>query len=401
MDEQERSAGAASGLFSGYAGRLLGLLAVGQVLGMGTQLIVAPLLPAITADLGITPVRAGIALSLMWGLTAVGQYPAGRFADATTRKTVLVGGLLAFLAGALVLAGATTYPLFLLGAGLLGVGGGFYPPTVYVQLADLFTARRGRSFGVVSAAQDLGGALAPLFASAALLFGAWRSAFLPIAAGLAVLLVLLHRWHREGYVVERAPLQLRAALSRLYATNRVRWLMIATALFATVWQGTVSFLPTLLQVDLGFSPGLANAAFSSLFVVGIVGRLLAGTLSDRLGHERVAIGTVGLSLLGLLLLVAAPTIPLTAAGVLVFGFGLAAYWPVIQSFFIELFPGSTAGRDFGAMRSTYILFGSLGPTYVGVVAEQASYRVAFGGFAVVTLASIAILTWLGLTAEGT
>jgi hypothetical protein len=48
---------------------------------------------------------------------------------------------------------------------------------------------------------------------------------------------------------------------------------------------------------------------------------------------------------------------------------------------------SSRGGDLGAARAVLFGVGSLGSTYVGVVAGSFDYEVAFGGFAVVLLAS--------------
>jgi hypothetical protein len=49
------------------------------------------------------------------------------------------------------------------------------------------------------------------------------------------------------------------------------------------------------------------------------------------------------------------------------------------------------GGDLGAMRTTYITLGSIGPTYVGVVAEYGNYRLAFLGLVTALVISGSIL----------
>jgi len=86
-------------LLTGYRGRLLLLLSVGTTVVMATRLALAPVLPRVIEDLGISPGLAGVALSVMWAMVAVCRYPGGRLADWLSRKTVLAAGLVAATAG--------------------------------------------------------------------------------------------------------------------------------------------------------------------------------------------------------------------------------------------------------------------------------------------------------------
>jgi MFS family permease len=61
--------------------------------------ILPPVLPTVTEELSIQPAWAGFTLTLMWGIYAMLQYPAGRFSDQWSRTTVLSVSLLTMLAG--------------------------------------------------------------------------------------------------------------------------------------------------------------------------------------------------------------------------------------------------------------------------------------------------------------
>lgn len=98
--------------------------------------------------LAITPFLAGIALTAMMVLKAARQFIGGRLADAFTRKTVLVAALSAIGSGLLLLSAAVTYPLFVSGVVVVGIGGGLFFIPMRAALADLFVERRGRAFGL-------------------------------------------------------------------------------------------------------------------------------------------------------------------------------------------------------------------------------------------------------------
>lgn len=352
------------------------------------------MLPRIIEDLNSSPAEIGLALSIMVGLTGLCRYPGGRLADRWSRKTVLVGALGLMIAGMLALAGAVTYELFVIGTALAGIGGGLYFPAGVALLSDVFHARRGEAFGVNTAAFSLGGALASGLAVAVLTVAGWRSAFLLVAGVLAVTTVFMHRWTSGAYVVKPVDLAIRPTMGRLLGITAVRRVLVAYILFAFVWQGTINFLPTFLQIEKGFSPSLASVTFASLFVVGTITNPLAGSLGDRVGYPFVGVGSAVTGSLGLVWMLLSGSPPFVIAGVLIAATGLASFWPVMSAYVMELFPDASMGGDFGAIGSIYLAVGSLGPTYVGVVAEAHSYTVAFIGLFVCLVASIVVMVWI-------
>ena len=140
---------------------MLVLMSLGTMSIMAGRLVIVPPLPLIIDDLAITPFAAGIALSLMWALTATFQHFSGRTADELSRKMVLLTGLLVAVVGLALLATATSYPLFLLTTATIGASAGIYPVVAYVQTTDLYGEQRGAAFGFLSASMDLGGTLSP------------------------------------------------------------------------------------------------------------------------------------------------------------------------------------------------------------------------------------------------
>ena len=378
-------------LFTGYAGRLLVACSLGWVgLSVG-RFALAPMLPAIIDDLAITPFAAGVALSALWGFYALTQYPGGRLSDELSRKTLLVAGLGLLAAGFGLFVVTADYLTFVVGASVVGVGAGAFSTPTKALLTDLFTARRGRAFGLQTAASDAGGAIASSVAVAALAVATWQTAFVPVLGLVAAALVMLHVWSREPYAVGRVDMDLLVTARRLVGDAEIRNLTLAYSLFSFAWQGATGFLPAFLQADKGFSSGLASAAFATLFVVGIVVKPVAGALGDRTTHATVSAAALGVGTVGLASLIALSARPAIVGAAVVFSAGFVAFPPVMQTFLMQTFPDASMGGDMGATRTVYLGAGALGPTYVGYVAETASYTAAFVGLAVCLLAAAAIL----------
>ena len=112
----------------------------------------------------------------------------GRIADLRGRVPVLVMSLVVFALGSLVTALAYDLPSMVVGRFLQGVGGGGLVPATLALVADLYPAdRRGVPLGIVSAVQEIGSVIGPLFGAVVLAVADWRAIFL---INLAVGLVL-------------------------------------------------------------------------------------------------------------------------------------------------------------------------------------------------------------------
>jgi MFS family permease len=387
----ERSIREPERLFTGYRGRLSVTLAVGWLaLQLGRQTI-PPLIPRITEDLAVSPFAVGTALTLMWATYALVHYPSGRFADALSRKTVIVAALAVAVAGFTVLAFATSFQLLTAGLMLTGVGTGLYFVSARALLSDTFTRRRSQAFGLHSGAGNVGSTLAAATTLVVVAVTVWQVAFLPVVLLLLVVLVGVHLVLREPYVVSGVGLELRETGARLRTNRAAVEVALVFGLFSFVVQGMLNFLPSFLQFERAFSEGLASGGFAAMFVVAIVVMPLAGRFGDRIARVPVAAVALGVAVVGFAAIIVAPSVPLVLGSILLFSVGIWAFPPVMQVHLLRQFPEASMGGDFGALRMLYIAFGSLGPMYVGFLAEVANYTTAFAGL-VVVLAVAAVLT---------
>ena len=381
-------------LVRGYSGRLLLAISLGWLAIQAGRLVTSPLLPDIKDALQIGDARAGFALTVLWGLYALLQYPSGRLSDQLSRKTLLVSGLALAAVGFVVLASAPTYAVFLLGAVVVGIGAGLFPTAARALVSDLYVAKRGRAFGLHTASGDVGGVAAAGVAAAVLAVAVWRVGYLPMIVVLAAVAVALHVWSREDYVLEPPDLAVRQTGRRLFGDGQIRWLLAGYALYAFTWQATAGFLPTYLAEGKGFGAGVAAFAFAVLFGVGAVVKPLAGYLGDRIPRTVLAPASLLLGAIALTGVVAAETPVLAVGAVVVFAAGLMSFPPVMQAYLMDTFPDESAGGDLGAMRTVYIGLGSLGPTFVGTTATAFDYRTAFLGLVTCLGASAVLIRWV-------
>jgi MFS family permease len=170
---------------------LLALAAVAVAFAAADTYVVVLALPDMMGSAGIpvdqlqraAPIVSGFLLGYVAMLPLI-----GRIADLRGRVPVLVVALAVFALGSLVTALAYDMPTLVAGRFLQGVGGGGLVPATLALVADLYPAgRRGVPLGVVSAVQELGSVIGPLFGALVLVVADWRAIFL---VNLAVGLVL-------------------------------------------------------------------------------------------------------------------------------------------------------------------------------------------------------------------
>jgi len=364
-------------LIQGRTGRQLWLVTAGTITFTTGRFALSPLLPTITESLAISSFAAGLAMTMMFGFTAIIRYPGGQLSDQLSRKTVLVGGLLVTTAGFTLLTTVLNYPTFLVAVIGVGVGIGLYSTAVVAYLSDLFSAKQGQALGINNSSIYLAGILGAGLGNLAISAGSWRSAFLPIVVALVVLLPALHYWNPEPYQIERPELTIRDTMARLFKSSQVRRMLVVGTLFGTAWQGVITFLPMFLQAEKAVSATFANNLFALLFLVGVGSNLVTGRFSDGFPVPYIVAVVAVITSVGLIVVIYVEMVLLLILGVCILGAGLAAIWPALQSYMMDLFPEETKGGDYGAFSASYVGLASLGPTVVGFIADVLDFTVAF------------------------
>ena len=176
---------------------LLPLAAVAVAFAAADTYVVVLALPDMMGSVGIpidelqrgAPIVSGFLLGYVAMLPLI-----GRIADLRGRVPVLVASLLVFAIGSLVTALSYDLATLVVGRFLQGVGGGGLIPATLALVADLYPVeRRGVPLGIVSAVQEIGSVVGPLYGAVILASSDWRVIF---AVNLVVGLVLaaLIRW---------------------------------------------------------------------------------------------------------------------------------------------------------------------------------------------------------------
>jgi MFS family permease len=251
---------------------LLALAAVAVAFAAADTYVVVLALPDMMGSVGIpidqlqraAPIVSGFLLGYVAMLPLI-----GRIADLRGRVPVLVAALAVFALGSLVTALAYDMPSLVTGRFLQGVGGGGLVPATLTLVADLYPAeRRGVPLGVVSAVQELGSVIGPLFGALVLAVADWRAIFL---VNLAVGLVLAAAIRNIGGRVASAS-------ERIETRGRFDHLGLLLALIVLVTGALVFVEPSQLMRDLTwgqlFIPVVGDGRWLTPLGIVAIGALL-------------------------------------------------------------------------------------------------------------------------------
>lgn len=360
----------------------LGLLAVGATL---------PVLPDYVKDeLDGSDLEVGI-VSGAFAVTGIVCRPiAGLYADQIGRRpTVIVGALLATVAGAMLFVPAGIAGL-LISRFFLGAGEGTVFTAGSAWNIDMAPEdRRGRMIGLYGLAiwtgltlgppigvllQDAGGFnLVWAFACGAPLLGALIASRLP------------ETYARRGSE-DRGPFISREAVGPG-----------GTFALSVVGFAAVSAFIVLSLDDRGIGHG---AEVFSVFAGTVVAtRLFAGGLPDRIGAARSAVGAAAIEAIGLVLLGAADSLAVVIVGAIGMGAAFSLLFPSLSLVAVNRVGPARRGAAMGTFTASFDLGMLVGSPAVGAAAAIGGYSAAFYLAAAAALGCAALSLSMSRTAE--
>jgi len=376
-----------------YRHTVLALCTLAFASTMLARLVISPVVPDITDFFGVSTGAIGLALSGMWAAYALTQFPSGVLGDRFGERRVILAAVGITVAASLALAVAPSFPLFALLTVALGAGAGLHYSVATTLLTKEFDDI-GRAIGVHVGGGPLAGLVAPVVATAVAAGYGWRAA-IAVGAAVAVPAFVALAWRIDPTPPDRPDERMADRLFTLgpllgvLSRPPIAFTTALAVLGAFSWQATASFLPTFLVAFRGLPETSAGLLFGAYFAVNGLAQPTTGWVSDRVGRDGAAAGTMALGVAGYALLVAGPRVALLPAVVLV---GVAMTWGApLQSRFFDHFGETERGAAFGLVRTAYMVCGATGSVVVGVLADVAGWTAAYGLLAGVMAAGATLL----------
>ncbi|MBW2307481.1 MAG: MFS transporter [Deltaproteobacteria bacterium] len=315
-----------------------------------------PLLPMIRDTFGISYMQSGLLVSAFSISHGLGQIPMALIADRTSRRRVILLGLIGTALCSIAIGATTSYWQMIPGFIAMGIlGGTYHPPASSFLSQSVPRGQRGRSLGIHIIGGSLSFLLTPILAvSIAQWSGNWRWSFIILAfpAILSSIMIWITTEDPQPEPVAAAlPAQgsnaTAGADTRAGETVSISFWEIFRAigtlasiclLIQLVSASVNSYLPMYLVDRHGLPIGLAGIAVGLVYGAGIVGAPLGGSLSDRLGRKAVILLSVALS--GPLLLAAtlSPGVGLLLTFITAYGVVISMRMPTMESLIADVVP---------------------------------------------------------------
>jgi FSR family fosmidomycin resistance protein-like MFS transporter len=348
-----------------------------------------PALPAIISLLilrfGYSYLAAGLLVTVYNAVSSLTQPGIGWLHDRKGLQlppslSILLCGLFISLLGV-----APGFGVMLLFCGIAALGhAAFHPVALSLTGRGSTDANRGRVISYFVVGGNLGFALGPLAAGAAIEFlgqGGILLMFLPALAIAMVLPVLLPHSSRPTPGIG-------AGLSRgaaPVAWKPVAILVAGASLRSVVIFGSIAYLPTFLAGQ-GFDLFTANGLLTLMLLVGVGGQVLGGAVSDRSGRKETILAGMAATALFLACFLLLPGLAGLAC-LMLFGFFLWSSFSVTLAIAHEFLPGNL-GLASGLLLGLSMGFGGLGVALIGWIGDAVGLAGAFQALLLITLLAI-------------
>jgi MFS family permease len=367
--------------------------------------------------------------ALVGGAASLFMFSRGALAILTGRITdrhgpriiVAIGGLFLGLGLILTSQSSTAWQLYL----FYGLMGGFGLSVAYAPLmatvSRWFVSKRGLAIGIVAAGIGAGTAVMSPLAAHLVATYEWRLSYIIIGLLALIIIIpgalLLRRSPEEKGLLplgkaeatagdeensniakredsltsESAGFSLKEA-----ARTRAFWLLLAIIIFwSTCLQMTMIYIYPHANTVLGIPWEVAASFMIVIGISSIIGRLVMGAVSDRLGGKRTLVICLVLQALAMFWLLGATDIWMLYLFATVFGFAYGGCVPLLPVIAGEIFGLKSIGEIIGVQMLGVAIGGAIGPLLGGYVFDVTqSYNFAFMGSGISTIIALILLTFI-------
>jgi MFS family permease len=124
------------------------------------------------------------------------------------------------------------------------------------------------------------------------------------------------------------------------------WILAIGRLLSQIGTGlTLFYAPIFFVNQLGLSATAVGMAIGAQSITGVVGRLVSGSLVDRVGRKPILLAAMVLSAIAAGIFAIAQDFPTLVIGNLCFGLGVGLYWPANESLVADLTTDSEQRRN--------------------------------------------------------
>ncbi len=359
-------------------------------------------LTAIAKEFHRTDAEIAFSITLTLAFRPVGAFIFGLMADRYGRRLPLMIDLIFYSVVEVLTGFAHSFTVFLVLRALFGIGmGGEWGVGASLAMEKVPPKLRGFLSGMLQQGYALGYLLAAVCFYFVFPRWGWRPMF--FLGGLPALLGLFVRFRvKESEVWEKTRHSDWTNLGREILSHWKLFLYLTLLMMMMNFtsHGTQDMFPTFLQRHWGMGPTQRSVITAISMVGAILGGLLIGLLSDRIGRRKAMIAALVCAVALVPLWAYAPSITLLVLGAFLIQFMVQGAWGIIPAHLSELSPDSVRGFLPGfAYQCGVLLAGSVG--YIeAILAQRTSYANAMALTAFVVFILAAAVVALGREKKG-
>jgi len=316
----------------------------------------------------------------------------GRLNDRIGPRLIMVGCGVLFGLGYLLMSQVNTvWQLYLFFGVIVGLGTSGGDVVLLSTVARWFVKRRGMMSGIVKVGTGLGMLIMPLVASWLISSHDWRVAYIII--GIVALVSVVS----AAQFLKRDPAQkglspygagetdasnLNSAEGGFSLREAIhnRPFQILCALYALVLFSANTILVHIVPhaIDLGIAPASAARILATIGGVSMAGRIVMGSVSDRVGGRKAMIICSIVAIGSLVWLQSATELWMLYLFAVIYGFAHGGFFTIPSPLVAELFGLSSHGAIFGTIFFAGTIGGAIGSPLAGYIFDvTGSYQLAF------------------------
>ena len=377
-------------------------LAIGGIGSIGMwSFIVA--LPAVQVDFGVARGEASLPFTLTMVGFGAGGILMGRLADRYHIVVPMFCGAILLTVGYLLSALAGNIWQFALAQGLIGIGSSATFGPLMADISHWFTRRRGIAIAIVASGNYLGGAIWPPLVQYLVADHGWRTTQVAIGlfciVAMLPLMPLMRRRAPEGAVNVGAAAA-RALTSLGLTPHQLTVLLGIAGVGCCVAMSMPQVHLVAYCADLGYGPARGAEMLSAMLGFGIVSRVAAGLIADRIGSLNALLLSSVLQGFALFLYLWFDSLVSLYVISALFGLFQGGIVPMYAVIVRDHMPPHEAGARVGIVLMATLAGMALGGWMSGAIFDwTGSYHAAFLNGLLWNLVNVVIVVWLLLRAR--
>ena len=364
--------------------------------------VVVFLFDRLAADFHVSKAAVVASTLVTLAMRPVGALIFGLMTDRYGRRVPLMANVVFFSVVELLCGFSPNLTFFLVMRALYGIGmGGEWGIGASLAMESVPPRLRGIFSGILQSGYSVGYLLAAVVARFVLPTWGWRPMFW--LGGLPALLafyIAARVPESEAWKQHRAPST--GAVLKIVASQwkSFLYLVLLMTFMMFLSHGTQDLYPDFLGTVHKVAPAM-QSYMAILYNIGaIVGAIIFGQFSERLGRRATMISAMTLSLLVIPIWAFGTSLAALAIGAFLMQAGVQGAWGVIPVHLNELSPDETRGLVPGLAYQLGILIAAPTNTVEFALRERVGYQWAIAGFEIVTIAVLIVTISLGKERKG-